>query len=231
MPREPLTIGRRRAGAHRRVGARPAVAGRDGVRPERRGHRSRAAAIPEHDEIDRDQEEVFLALAGGADARRRRRRPRARPGHLRAARPASRGRTVRNDGDEPARVLIVSAPRDERLRADGLGMRPGANGATELREMIGRYNDAWNAHDVDAILALHAPGMVFENHTAGERAEGEAVARHIAAIFEGWPDLRFDTRRLYVRDGLGRAGVDGAGDAHERLAARRHRGRAVGQAS
>ena len=76
------------------------------------------------------------------------------------------------------------------------------NGAAALEEMIGRYNDAWNAHDVEAILALHAPGMVFENHTAGELAEGDAVGPHIAAIFAGWPDLRFDARRLYVRDGL-----------------------------
>ena len=76
------------------------------------------------------------------------------------------------------------------------------NGAAALERMIGRYNDAWNAHDVDAILALHASGMVFENHTAGELAEGEAVGPHIAAIFEGWPDLRFETRRLYTRDGL-----------------------------
>ena len=45
--------------------------------------------------------------------------------------------------------------------------------------------------------------MVFENHTAGERAEGEAAVRsHIAAIWEGWPDLRFEPRRLYVRDAL-----------------------------
>jgi hypothetical protein len=44
--------------------------------------------------------------------------------------------------------------------------------------------------------------MVFENHTAGERAQGEEVRDHIAAIFASWPDLRFDGRRLYVRDGL-----------------------------
>jgi steroid delta-isomerase-like uncharacterized protein len=71
-----------------------------------------------------------------------------------------------------------------------------------LERLIERYNDAWNRHDVDAIVALHAPDMVFENHTAGERAEGEAVAAHLAAIFEGWPDIAFSTRRLYVREGL-----------------------------
>jgi steroid delta-isomerase-like uncharacterized protein len=73
---------------------------------------------------------------------------------------------------------------------------------TDLETLIDRYNEAWNAHDVDAIMAMHAPDMVFENHTAGERAEGEAVREHVAAIFEGWPDITFETRRLYVRDDL-----------------------------
>jgi steroid delta-isomerase-like uncharacterized protein len=74
--------------------------------------------------------------------------------------------------------------------------------ATELEAAIERYNEAWNAHDVDSIVALHAPDMVFENHTAGERAEGEGVRSHIAQIFQNWPDLTFRGRRLYVRDGL-----------------------------
>jgi steroid delta-isomerase-like uncharacterized protein len=71
-----------------------------------------------------------------------------------------------------------------------------------LREMIERYNEAWNAHDVDAIMRLHAPDMVFENHTAGERAEGEEVREHIARIFASWPDIAFATRRLYVCEDL-----------------------------
>jgi hypothetical protein len=61
-----------------------------------------------------------------------------------------------------------------------------AVGEHPLRAVINRYNKAWNAHDLDAIVALHAPDMVFENHTAGERAEGEQVREHIAAIFAGW---------------------------------------------
>jgi steroid delta-isomerase-like uncharacterized protein len=71
-----------------------------------------------------------------------------------------------------------------------------------LRAMIDAYNDAWNRHDVDAIVALHAPGMVFENHTAGERAEGDAVREHIAGIFASWPDIAFASRRLYIADDL-----------------------------
>jgi predicted ester cyclase len=44
--------------------------------------------------------------------------------------------------------------------------------------------------------------MVFENHTAGERAEGEKALEHIAQIFRSWPDIKFETRRFYVRENL-----------------------------
>jgi len=71
-----------------------------------------------------------------------------------------------------------------------------------LTAAIERYNTAWNSHDVDAAMAMHAPDMVFQNHTAGETAEGEAVRDHIAGIFAAWPDIEFATRRLYVREGL-----------------------------
>ena len=79
---------------------------------------------------------------------------------------------------------------------------PGADSADALRELIDRYNDAWNRQDVDAIVAMHTPDMVFHNHTAGERVEGDAVREHIAGIFRNWPGLTFSSRSLYVRDGL-----------------------------
>jgi steroid delta-isomerase-like uncharacterized protein len=78
----------------------------------------------------------------------------------------------------------------------------GEDSAHGLEEAIGRYNEAWNNHDLNAIMSMHAPDMVFENHTAGEAAEGEAVREHISAIFETWPDIHFETRRLYVREGV-----------------------------
>jgi len=78
----------------------------------------------------------------------------------------------------------------------------GNNSKAALRETIDRYNAAWNAHDLDGIVAMHAPDMVFENHTAGESASGEEVRAHIGSIFATWPDIEFATRRLYVREGL-----------------------------
>jgi steroid delta-isomerase-like uncharacterized protein len=77
-----------------------------------------------------------------------------------------------------------------------------ADSPAALERTIERYNRAWNEHDLDAIMSMHAPDMVFENHTAGESAQGEEVRSHIASIFESWPDIAFSTRRIYVRDGL-----------------------------
>jgi steroid delta-isomerase-like uncharacterized protein len=79
---------------------------------------------------------------------------------------------------------------------------PGADSADSLTELIDRYNDAWNRQDVDAIVAMHTPDIVFHNHTAGERVEGDAVRDHIAGIFANWPGMTFSSRALYVRDGL-----------------------------
>src|SRR3954447_4557792 len=70
-----------------------------------------------------------------------------------------------------------------------------------VRELIERYNGAWNAQDLDTIHALHHSEIVFHNHTADERADGaDAVRAHIARIFENNPALRFTTRGLQVGD-------------------------------
>ena len=76
------------------------------------------------------------------------------------------------------------------------------NGA-ELQEFIDRYNDAWNAHDVDAIVAMHAEGSVFENHVTGDVNVGrEQIGDAIRGIFTVFPDLNFEGRRQYIRDDL-----------------------------
>ncbi len=74
------------------------------------------SSIPEHDELDRDQEEVFLVLEGaptlvidGVDHR-------TSAGMFARLDPEHR-RTVRNDGEQPARVLIASAPRSSGYEA------------------------------------------------------------------------------------------------------------------
>ena len=69
--------------------------------------------------------------------------------------------------------------------------------AASVRELVERYNGAWNRQDLDAIAALHHPEIVFHNHTADESAEGaDAVREHIGRIFANTPSLRFSTRSL-----------------------------------
>ena len=71
----------------------------------------------------------------------------------------------------------------------------------DSRGLIDAYNEAWNAQDLDRLCSFHADDVVFENHTAGERAEGaDAVRAHIGGIFERWPSLRFRGRRSYVAE-------------------------------
>ena len=48
---------------------------------------------------------------------------------------------------------------------------------------------------------MHHPEIVFENHTAGERAEGaDAVRELIAQIFRNNPTLRFRGRSFRAAD-------------------------------
>jgi quercetin dioxygenase-like cupin family protein len=67
--------------------------------------------IPEHDETDRDQEEVFIVLDGSpsliVDGREI-----ETPAGTFARLDPHLSRTVVNQGEEPASVLIVSAPRN-----------------------------------------------------------------------------------------------------------------------
>jgi uncharacterized cupin superfamily protein len=66
-------------------------------------------SIPEHDELDRDQEELFVALSGlpvlVIDGEEH-----PFPSGSFARIDQARRRTIRNDGPVPASVLIISAP-------------------------------------------------------------------------------------------------------------------------
>jgi steroid delta-isomerase-like uncharacterized protein len=73
----------------------------------------------------------------------------------------------------------------------------------ELQAFIDRYNNAWNRHDVDAIVSMHTDDSVFENHVTGDVNVGrEAIGRAITGIFSVFPDLEFEGRRQYIRDDL-----------------------------
>ena len=76
--------------------------------------------IPEHDESDRDQEEVFIVIEGDAVAVIDGTDHDAPKGSFVRAAPHVR-RTIRNDGDDTVRILIVSAPRSSGYEPMGWG--------------------------------------------------------------------------------------------------------------
>jgi hypothetical protein len=70
----------------------------------------------------------------------------------------------------------------------------------DLADFIDRYDQAWNDQDVETIMSMHTPDMVFENHTRGVCVEGPAVRELLEATFADQPDMRFSGRRRYIGD-------------------------------
>jgi steroid delta-isomerase-like uncharacterized protein len=69
-----------------------------------------------------------------------------------------------------------------------------------IGELVERYAAAWNAHDLDAIMALHAEDSAFRIHLAGYPvAQGNAAVREaFREILETIPDQQFELGRLII---------------------------------
>jgi len=66
-------------------------------------------------------------------------------------------------------------------------------------EVMDRFNDAFNRHDIDAVMALMTDDVVFESTSPpiGERHEGQVAVRAAwEAFFEASPTAHFDTEEL-----------------------------------
>ena len=66
-------------------------------------------------------------------------------------------------------------------------------------DAVDRFNEAFNRHDVDAVMAAMTDDCVFESTSPpnGERHVGPAAVRAAwAAFFDSSPTARFDTEDL-----------------------------------
>ena len=74
-------------------------------------------------------------------------------------------------------------------------------------EAIERFNDAFDRHDVDAVMAAMTDDCVFENTSPspdGERYEGQAAVRAFwLQFFAGSSHARFDTEDIFAADDRG----------------------------
>lgn len=70
--------------------------------------------------------------------------------------------------------------------------------ATQTQELAGRYGDAWNAQDLEAIVAMHAPDGIFHLHAPGSApVEGrDALREAFAGFLAQLPDINFEPVRL-----------------------------------
>ena len=71
-------------------------------------------------------------------------------------------------------------------------------------EVINQFNDAFNRHDVQAVMALMTEDCVFENTYPppdGERFEGqEAVRRFWEEFFRSSPDAVFQSEEMFAHE-------------------------------
>ena len=70
----------------------------------------------------------------------------------------------------------------------------------ETARAVTRFNEAWNRHDIDAVLACMTDDCVFESTRPvpdGDRYEGKARMRaFLESFFTRSPDARFTTEEM-----------------------------------
>lgn len=59
-------------------------------------------------------------------------------------------------------------------------------------EVVKAYFDAWNAHDINAILDTFAKDGVYSDPVGGRNLSGHGYADYIQSLFTAFPDLRLE---------------------------------------
>jgi steroid delta-isomerase-like uncharacterized protein len=75
-------------------------------------------------------------------------------------------------------------------------------------ELLARFADAWNRHDLDALMSMMTDDAVFDASAGadanGQRSEGtQAVRTAYAAVFETFPDAYWGNARHFVAGSRG----------------------------
>jgi steroid delta-isomerase-like uncharacterized protein len=75
--------------------------------------------------------------------------------------------------------------------------------AEDLEALAGRYGEAWNTRDLDAILAMHADDGIFQLHApGGEPIQGrDALREAFGGFLAQLPDIHFEPVRLRTGSG------------------------------
>jgi steroid delta-isomerase-like uncharacterized protein len=82
-------------------------------------------------------------------------------------------------------------------------MESNARSDMDVLGLLDRFADAWNRHDLDALMSMMTDDCVFEASAGpqvnGQRSEGkQAVRAAYAAVFETFPDAHWASARHFV---------------------------------
>src|SRR5207247_2970185 len=73
----------------------------------------------------------------------------------------------------------------------------------DIEQLAKRYAEAWNGHDVDAILEMHTDDAALQIFVGLPAFVGKEQMRGaMEQSFEMWRGYRFNSRNVYCRDGL-----------------------------
>jgi hypothetical protein len=78
----------------------------------------------------------------------------------------------------------------------------------ERLSLLDRFADAWNRHDLDALISMMTDDCVFQASAGpqvdGQRSEGKpAVRAAYAAVFETFPDAHWANARHFIAGNRG----------------------------
>ena len=79
---------------------------------------------------------------------------------------------------------------------------------TDLSNLLDRFADAWNRHDLDAVLSMMTDDCVFNASAGpdvdGRRSEGkQAVREAFTAVFEAFRDAHWADARHFIAGNRG----------------------------
>ena len=105
-------------------------------------------------------------------------------------------------------VIVVSALIGFHRSAIEGSSRVAAPSERELETLLESFADAWNRHDVDALMSMMTEDGVFEasagNEVNGQRHVGQkAVRAAYEAVFAQYPDARWNQPRHFVKGDRG----------------------------
>ena len=105
-------------------------------------------------------------------------------------------------------MVAAASPSDGRLVVGNVGRAAAARSEGQMEHVLESFADAWNRHDVDALMSMMTEDGVFEasagSEVNGQRYEGrKAVRAAYEAVFAQYPDARWNNPRHFVAGNRG----------------------------